>query len=82
MKRHLNDVSLPGRWWLNIEYELSSFVIFQGIRTSIAKKPYNFVILQAGVGGRPASAHSIASTQIFVQSIFPSFIDYLCVNGI
>ena len=29
---------------------LSSFVIFQEIRTSIAKKPYNFVIVQ-GVSG-------------------------------
>ena len=28
-----------------------SFVIVQGIRTSIAKKPYIFVIFQWGVGG-------------------------------
>ena len=27
------------------------FVIFQGIRTSIAKKPYIFVIFQGGGGG-------------------------------
>ena len=32
-----------------------SFVIFQGIRTSIAKKPYNFVIFQGGGGPGPLS---------------------------
>ena len=32
----------------NIECWLGSFVIFQGIRTSIAKKPYIFVIFQGG----------------------------------
>ena len=30
---------------------LVSFVIFQGIRTSIAKEPYSFVIFQGGGGG-------------------------------
>ena len=39
-KRHLNGVLLACRWWPNIECWLGSFVIFQGIRTSIAKKPY------------------------------------------
>ena len=29
-------------WPANIECELGSFVIFQGIRTIIAKKPYIF----------------------------------------
>ena len=48
-KRHINDVSLACRWWPNIECLLSNFVIFQGIGTSIAKKPYIFVIFQ-GVG--------------------------------
>ena len=32
----------------NIECWLSSFVIFQGIRTSLAKKTYIFVIFQKG----------------------------------
>ena len=41
-KHHLNGVSLDGLWWPNIECWLGSFVIFQGIRTSIAKKPYIF----------------------------------------
>ena len=44
----LNAVSLVCRWWPNMEYWLGSFVIFQGIRTSIAKKLYIFVIFQGG----------------------------------
>ena len=36
----LNGVTLACRWWPNIENWLGSFVIFQGIWTSIAKKPY------------------------------------------
>ena len=45
-KHHLNGVLLAGRWWTNIECWLGSFVIFQGILTSIAKKPYIFFIFQ------------------------------------
>ena len=41
---HLNGVSLEGRWWPDIECWLGSFVI----RTSIAKKPYIFVIFHGG----------------------------------
>ena len=37
-KRYLNDVSLAGRRWPNIECWLGNFVIFQGIQTSTAKK--------------------------------------------
>ena len=48
-ERHLNSVSLAGQWWPNIECWLGSFVVFQGIRTSIAKKPYVFVIFRRGV---------------------------------
>ena len=44
--RQWNGVSLACRWWPNTECWLGSFVIFQGIRTSIAKKPYIFVINQ------------------------------------
>ena len=44
----LSDVSLAGRCWPNIEYWLGGFVIFQGIRTSISKKPFIFVISQGG----------------------------------
>ena len=39
-KRHVNGVSLMGRWWPNIGFWLGSFVVLQGIRTSIAKKTH------------------------------------------
>ena len=52
-KRHLNGVSLAGRRSLNIECWLGRFVIFQGIRTSIAKKTYIFGIFQGGGSGPP-----------------------------
>ena len=48
VKRHWNGVSLAGRWWPNFECWLGSYVILQGIRTYIAKKPYIFVIFQGG----------------------------------
>ena len=35
----VNGVSLACRWWPSIEFWLGSFVIFQVIRTSIAKRP-------------------------------------------
>ena len=48
-KRHLNGVSLAGRWWPNTECWLVRFVVLQGIRTNIiAKKPNIFVICQGG----------------------------------
>ena len=47
-KRHLNGVSLAGQRWPNMECWPGSFVVFQGIRTSIAKKTYNIVIFQGG----------------------------------
>ena len=49
-KRHLNDVSLAGQWWPNIKCWLGSFVVLQGIRTSIAKEHYVFEIFQGGSG--------------------------------
>ena len=42
-KRHLNGVSLAGRWWPNTECWLVSFVVLQEIQTNIAKIPYIFV---------------------------------------
>ena len=39
-KLHLNGVSLAGWLWPGIECWLGSFLIYQGIRTSIAQKPY------------------------------------------
>ena len=50
-KRQLNGILLACRCWPNIECWLGSLVIFQGIRTSIAKKPYIFVIFRGGGGG-------------------------------
>ena len=38
----------------NTDCWLGSFVIFQGIRTSFAKKPYSFVIFQGERGSRSA----------------------------
>ena len=45
-KRHLNGVLLVCQWWHSIECWLGSCVIFQGVHTIIAKKPYIFVIFQ------------------------------------
>ena len=55
----LNGVSLACWWWPNVECWLGRFWEFQGIRSSIAKKFYVFVIFQ--VGGCPpyGSAHGI-----------------------
>ena len=47
-------VALAGWWRPNIECWFGSFVIFQGIRTSVAKKPYIFVIFQGGGSEPPA----------------------------
>ena len=46
-----NGVLLADWWWPNIECWLGSFVIFQGIRTSSAKKSYIFFIFQGGGSG-------------------------------
>ena len=51
-KRHLNGVSLSYRRWPNIECWLGNLVFFQGKWTSIARKPYSFMIFQGG-GCRP-----------------------------
>ena len=51
-----NGISLAG-WWWGTECWLGSFVIFQGIQTSIAKKPNSFVIFQGG--SRPPVPHPL-----------------------
>ena len=43
-----NGVSQACWWWPNIECWLGSFVIFQGIWTRIAKKPYIFCAFSGG----------------------------------
>ena len=55
VKHHLNGVSLACRSCSNFECCLAGFVIFQGIWTSIARKPYIFVIFQ-GATGPPVAA--------------------------
>ena len=52
-KRHLNGVSMTGRWGPITECWLGSFVVLQGIQTNIAKRPYIFVIFQGGGSGPP-----------------------------
>ena len=49
--RQRNAIQMAFRW--RAECWLDSFVIFQGIRTSIAKKSYIFVIVQGGGGANP-----------------------------
>ena len=49
-----NAVSLAGWWVHKIKCWLDRFVIFQGIRTSIAKKPYIFVMIFQRGSGPPA----------------------------
>ena len=64
-KRYLNGVSLEYRWCPNIECWLGSFVIFQGIRTSITKKPYIIVIFQGGPNPLPppsSSTHAVCDS--------------------
>ena len=57
--QHRPACKMPFKWCFpgvpmmaqHIECWLGSFVIFQGIRTSIAKNSYIFVFVQAGGGG-------------------------------
>ena len=53
-KRHLNGVSQAGWRWHNIESWIGCFVLLPGIRTSIAKKHYIFVIFHGRGSGPPA----------------------------
>ena len=70
--RQRNAVSLAGRRWPNVECWLGSFVIFQGIRTSISKKTYIFVILQGGGGeGRTPCPPSSGSAHKMPKSTEP-----------
>ena len=68
-KRHLNGVLLACRCWPNIECWLGSFVIFQGVCTSIAKKPYIFLIFQ-GRGGEGGGSDHLSPLWIRACSYF------------
>ena len=48
VKRHINGVSLACRCWPNIECWLGIFVVFQGFRTSIGRKPYISWLFRGG----------------------------------
>ena len=77
-KRYLNVVLLACRWWPNIECWLGCFVILHGIKTTIAKKPYIFVIFQAGDPPPPGSAYGGYSTVVLTYScIYAPIIDYI-----
>ena len=71
-KRHLNGVSLAGRWWPNTACWLVSFVVLQGIRTNTAKKPYIFVIFLGGGGGGGGGSVPSAPLWICVCFRFPA----------
>ena len=61
---------LAYRCWPNTECWLDSYVIFQGIRISIAKKRYIFVIFQVRGGGgldpRPSSGSAHENSELEV----------------
>ena len=65
---HLNDVSLACRLWPNIECWLGRLVIVQGVRTSIAKKYYMFVVFQGG-GRTPWSPLWVRAWVIYLNII-------------
>ena len=46
-----------------------SFVIFQGIRTSIAKKPYTFVIFQGGPGPPTPPPPASGSAHVYTYDL-------------
>ena len=60
--------SLVGRWWPITECWLGSFVVLQGIQTSIAKRPYIFVIFQGSGPPIPlsGSAHDLQKKKYFL----------------
>ena len=66
-KHHLNGTSLAGRRCPNIDCWLGSLVIFQGIRTSIAKTSYSFVIFQGW--GDPDPLSPIWIRACFIRAI-------------
>ena len=63
----------PFKWRVagrpNIKCWLGIFVIFQGIRISIAKKPYKFEIFQGGGGSGPTVATPSDSTYALYDGV-------------
>ena len=79
-KRHLNGVSLAGRYWLNTKCWLGSFVIFQGIWTSIAKKPHIFFISQGGGRGPDPLSPLWIRPYIFPYFLVGVLASHICSN--
>ena len=73
-----NAISMAFRWRADVGPTLSAGLVacvdFQGIRTSIAKKPYIFVIFQGGGSGppvpHPGSAHEVSMILNARMSLF------------
>ena len=85
-KRHFNGVSLAGRWWPNIECWLCTFVILQGVCTSIAKKPIALWFFRGCV--RSAHEWRVNFGNVFGKpilllrwQIFATYICLLCLKG-
>ena len=49
--------------------QLCSFVIFQGIRTSIAKKPYIFCDFSGGGGGSGPLSPSLDPLMAYIMNV-------------
>ena len=66
---------------LNIECWLGSFVIFQGIWTSIAKKPYSFVIFLCVGYGPPVTPCGSAHDDIKFELYFTLSKEYDSISA-
>ena len=69
-KHHLNGVSLACRFLTKIECWLDSFVIFQGIRTITAKKPYIFVIFQGAPDPMPPPPTPLKPFEVMYLAVY------------
>ena len=67
-----NAISLASRWWPYLKCWLGSLVIFKGIRTSIAKKPYIFVIFQGGPDPPPPGLATKTQATLSLLFSYPS----------
>ena len=65
-KRHLNGVSLAGRWWPKNEYWLGSLASSQVSGVSITKETYSFVIFQGRWVRTPSPSSGSARVVLIV----------------
>ena len=66
--RPTSETPLNAFLWANIECWLCSFVIFQGIETSIAKKPFLLFFRGGGGGGGSGPLSLSLDPRMFVGS--------------